>query len=211
MSTELLAGHLSRREMLVSASAAALMGAASSAMATGGLAPRRSAAEPEPLAPLALAVVQDEVPAVSIRRYMAAAVALLDGRILITGGYNRRSPDNEPVMPLRSALIVHPGTGTVVHTAPMRVARARHAAVALPDGRIAVIGGVGLMNPTGAVEVYDSRSNRWEIVGSLSLPRYDHVAVATGWQVCVLGGHSQAQLSSSEILNFTPATSYTQP
>ncbi len=133
-----------------------------------------------------------------LRRYMAASAVLGDGRILVTGGYDRPLAENATPSPLNSAMILDPRTGKWSNAAPMRSHRARHAAVALLDGRIAVLGGLG-MNPTASVEIYDPRTNTWEAGIPLAQPRYDHSAVIDGTNIYVLGGSSNSMLSSTEI------------
>ena len=135
----------------------------------------------------------------SVRRYMAASAVLPDGRILVTGGYDRPKVGESNPQALNSAVIFDPRDNMWSTAAPMRVQRARHAAVALQDGRIAVLGGMA-MNPTASVEIYDPRTNSWEAGAPLAQPRYDHSAASDGGNVYVLGGSSNTMLSSVEVL-----------
>ncbi len=170
-----------------------LTGAAMTALALG--APRAwsaSASEPalrDKLAPTHL----------SVRRYMAAAAALGDGRVLITGGYAQPFTGRSMPGPMDSTVILDPVTGQCWAAASMGLPRARHAAVTLPDGRVAVIGGMSL-SPTASVEVYDPRSNRWHAADPLAQPRYDHSAVHDGGNVIVVGGSSLSMVTSVEVL-----------
>ena len=134
-----------------------------------------------------------------VRRYLAASALLGDGRILIAGGYDQPWTDAKAPRPLRSAVIYDPATGSAIAAAPLAVPRARHAAVALADGRVAVVGGLG-MTPTATVEIYDPATNKWRLGNSLSQPRYDHSAVTDGANIYVLGGSGQMMLSSIEVL-----------
>ena len=170
---------LSRREVLIGAAATAVAVSARSIAA----APRDQHATARTTAPL--------------KRYMAAAAMLGDGRILITGGYDTPWIGKQEPRAMSSAVIFDPHTGEYTVAAQMRVPRARHAAIALRDGRVAVLGGVGL-SPTASVEVYDPASNTWQVSAPLAQPRYDHVAVYDGNTVYVLGGSAQSMLASVE-------------
>lgn len=135
-----------------------------------------------------------------VRRYMAASAILGDGRILIAGGYDRPWTSETTPTPLRSVVIYDPSSGTSFAAAPLSVPRARHAAVSLGDGRVAVIGGMGL-TATASVEVYDPVANAWRFAKPLSQPRYDHSAVSDGSSITVLGGSGQSMISSIEVLD----------
>ena len=176
---------LSRRALLMGASATALVVAASPARA----APQRGARTDSDGIP------PGEMPS---RRYMAAAAALGDGRLLITGGYDRPWRQSKGPAALSSTMIFDPNSGQWVGAAPMGVPRARHVAISLPDGRVAVLGGVST-RPTASVEIYDPRTDRWEMGEPLDQPRYDHTAVSNGQDVYVLGGSSQSMVSAVEV------------
>jgi hypothetical protein len=175
--------RLSRREVLVGAAAAALVAGAKSVVASPGQ--RRIAGQ---------AGSRSQMPVI---RYMAASAVLGDGRILITGGYDRPWGRNETVQPMSSAVIYDPHTGEYTTTTPMSVPRARHACVALRDGRVAVIGGMGTA-PTASVEVYDPGTGKWTTSTPLSQPRYDHTAAYDGHAVYVFGGSAQSMLTGAE-------------
>lgn len=69
--------------------------------------------------------------------------------------------------------------------------RVLHAAVALPDGRIAALGGmVGKANPRvyDAVEYYDTVRDRWEMGPALNVGRYGLGVAVVGGQVFAAGG-----------------------
>lgn len=128
---------------------------------------------------------------------MAAAAVLGDGRILVTGGYGRPFTAKDSPAPLNSAAIYNPSTGEFTVAAPMQLPRARHAAIALKDGRVAVIGGVSF-EPTASIEVYDPGSDTWTYSMPLAQPRYDHAVASDGDTVFVIGGSSQSMLTSVE-------------
>ena len=134
---------------------------------------------------------------VPVQRYMAAAAVLPGGRILVTGGYDRPWTDSRFPAAKASAMIFDPNIGTWTAVASMQVARARHAAVTLSDGRVVVSGGFG-QNPLSSVEVYDPRTNTWQFADELSQPRYDHSAVTDGTNIIMIGGSGRTMISSVE-------------
>ena len=179
---------LSRREVLVGAAAGAMAIATPIALGSNKTAKHEPA---EALVPTSM----------SNHRHMAAGALLGDGRVLITGGFNRFVEDGVSLVPLNSAVIFDPNTGMAFEAAPMHVSRARHAAVSLADGRVAVIGGMGT-HVLASVEIYDLRTNTWTYADSLRQPRFDHVAVSDGMNVFVCGGVGQQSIRGSEVLNF---------
>lgn len=186
-------GAISRRQMLAGAAAVAIAASSpASLMAAAPKRPTKSRRRPT------------SVPA--MRRFMSATAMLADGRILVTGGYDRPSTQDGVSSPLNSVMLLDPRTGEWTHVAPMLTPRARHAAVRLANGKIAVLGGLG-MNPTASVEIYDPLTDTWEAGKPLAQPRFDHNAVSDGTDVYVLGGSSNGMLSSVEIYQAQPARS----
>lgn len=179
---------LSRRDVLAGAATVALAAGAASAFGIPRASPRKQAGSRSKVV-------------TPLRRYMAASTPLGDGRILVTGGYDRPWTDSAQPVPLRSALVLDPASGRWEAIASMTLPRARHAAVTLGDGRVAVLGGIGAA-PLASVEIYDPATNEWHSATPLSLPRYDHNAVAEGSRVYVLGGSGQAVLSTLETVDF---------
>lgn len=176
----------SRREILIGAAAVALTAAARPVLAlkkkpTAKLAPGSTTSAPQ--------------------RFMAASAPLLDGRILVTGGYDKAWTGGT-ANPLQSAMIYDPTTGKWSVAAPMKNARARHAAVSLGDGRVAVLGGIG-MNPLASVEIYDPYRNAWETSAPLMSARYDHSATAVGGAIHVIGGNAGLSAGGAEAYRAT--------
>lgn len=178
---------LTRRELLAGAATAAVAASIPAAFASGSKPARKKQM------PRARSDMQ-------VRRYMAASALLTDGRILIAGGYDRPWTESNAPKPMRSAVIYDPSSGTSVAVAPLSVPRARHAAVSLSDGKVAVVGGIGL-TATATVEIYDPVANAWRFAKPLSQPRYDHSAVTDGSSIYVLGGSGQTMMSSIEVLD----------
>ena len=98
-----------------------------------------------------------------IARSGATATALVDGRVLIAGGYGTNYGDA-----LASAELYDPATGKFGPTGPLTTERSGAEAVRLPDGRVLVAGGYNLDGVPRAVELYDSASGRFDAVGKLA-------------------------------------------
>jgi len=141
------------------------------------------------------------------KRYGASAAYLTDGRIMVTGGYDQLPRDDAPLRPLTTAYILDPTSGLWYSVTGLRLARAQHATVALANGRVAVIGGLGT-SPLGSVEIYDPRLDRWEFGPPLAQPRYGHTAVSDGNGIIVMGGLSTSIISQVEILSLRRAADY---
>jgi hypothetical protein len=184
---------LSRRDVLIGAATTALVAASPPLLAAGSKISRATAA-----------ATLDSMPA---GRYMAAATALSDGRILVTGGYASPPQPGFLVVPSSSGYILNPGSGAWTVVASMNLGRARHAAVALPDGRVAVIGGISGSQPTSSVEIFDPSSNTWSYSAPLAQARFDHSAVASAGSVYVIGGAGESMICSVELLSVNSSNS----
>ncbi len=97
--------------------------------------------------------------------------------------------------------------------APMATARRDHAAVALPDGRILVAGGVGAAGvPLGTTEIYDPVANTWKPGPPLATPRTDlTLTLVDAKTVVATGGFTGTALTavaSSEVIDPTFLSTY---
>ncbi len=96
-------------------------------------------------------------------------------------------------------------------TGSLVMARTRHTATLLTDGRVLVVGGLAVANPccriASIVELYNPAIGQWRATSSPNTPRYRHIAVrlANG-KVLIAGGTSETNslLASTEI--FDPLT-----
>ena len=103
-------------------------------------------------------------------RYQHAATLLLNGRVLIAGGYAELLPTfTEPPPPNTvfpqpkrhiSAEIFDPETGTSSPTGDMTVGRYSDNGILLPDGRVLIVPGYGHL----PIEMYDPHSGRFDVV-----------------------------------------------
>jgi hypothetical protein len=78
-------------------------------------------------------------PVMAVPRLSHTATLLLDGRVLLAGGYGG---EGEP--PIASIEVFDPTTETFTALGPLREARADHTASLLSDGRVVMAGGRGV-------------------------------------------------------------------
>ncbi|MFQ5668816.1 MAG: Kelch repeat-containing protein [Candidatus Binatia bacterium] len=122
------------------------------------------------------------------------ALALADGRVLVTGGHRARGEI------LTSAEIFDPGTGEFHPTGDMGVPRHKHAAVLLADGRVLIVGGSDARDYRGrytTTEFYDPETGEFSPGPNMGWGRHkirDAVAVLPSGAVLVAGGAAQPEL-----------------
>jgi hypothetical protein len=98
------------------------------------------------------------------------ATQLLDGRVLVIGGFQEAAEIADDRV-LASTELFDPQAGTWAPGPPLPSPRGRHQAIRLKDGRVLVLGGVSQRTDPGAgvetVDVFDPSTNAWSEVGSL--------------------------------------------
>ena len=138
-------------------------------------------------------------------RFSAAAGAA-DGTLFVTGG---EYEDNYQFSSHALLQIWDAEDGEWWLGEAMSVARAKHTASLLPDGRIMVTGGdtVGEgSSPTAEVEIYDPDSDQWIIGNPMAVARFDHLAtVLLDGRVLVTGGFSDLEGSPQTAEIFDPS------
>ncbi len=145
-----------------------------------------------------------------VARNGATATLLSDGRVLVTGGFDRRGHE------LATAELFDPSYGTWGWTQSLHDAHALHTATLLRDGTVLVVGGEGMRTMLQAVrlyrrghwilhrsliagqvpiglasaEIYDPRRSLWMRAGSLSgCGRFYHTAtLLLNGRVLIAGG-----------------------
>jgi hypothetical protein len=131
-----------------------------------------------------------------------AATALIDGRVLVSGGFADAARAAE------SAELFDPTTARFTPLPPMRVPRHSHTATRLRDGRVLIAGGYGANGePLRDAELFDPRTRTFTATGSLRAARAGQVAVllADG-SVLLAGGVGPAWTFLSSAERFDPAT-----
>ena len=170
--------------------AVALLAVLSSSLLSSGLARSASAAE--------AAGVWTSAGSMSQYRNSASAVALPEGRALVTGGYPS----------VRTTERFSVSTGTWSAAGSLLVGRMQHASVALADGRILVTGGVGRDasdNPIdlSSSELYDPATDTFSAAPAMRHARRGHtMLLLPGGSVLAIGS-AQSNLVPPEI--FDPA------
>lgn len=132
-------------------------------------------------------------------RALPSATLLADGRVLVAGGINTFATEG---LPLASAELYDPRSGTFSPTGSMATARRGHAATLLADGRVLVTGGTSSGNQAGATEMlasaelFDPETGTFGPTGSMATGRAAHTAtlLANG-RVLVAGGVEVLDLS----------------
>lgn len=135
----------------------------------------------------------------SAARSSHTATLLLDGAVLVVGGNN----GNLAGAATASVERYDPRANRWAADAPLATPRMRHRAVALDDGAVLAIGGIGGWRvgdrPLAAVERYDPAARHWRSAASLTMSRDDcaTVRLADGRVLAVGGGGSAA--STAEV------------
>ena len=167
-------------------------------LAAGGLCdePRLLNEEQRPFSPYTRLSLWNEAvgawepaPSLGVARIFHSASLRPDGSVLIAGGESDpllAGTQDEPV--LTSVELYR--DGRVDALPDLHVARARHAAAALPDGAVLVAGGFGRDGkPIAATELWDPVQEAWHTVAPMRHSRFDHSAtVLDDGRVMVAGG-----------------------
>ncbi len=137
--------------------------------------------------------------AMKVGRAHHTATRLLNGRVLIVGGFDAGGTRRA------SAEIYDPATNTFTTTPNMMVARAQHTATLLADGTVLLAGG-----GSASAEIYDPTTNSFSATGAPGLNRVNgeaHVLASGG--VIALGG--QGPSASVEIYDVKTKQWVAQP
>jgi N-acetylneuraminic acid mutarotase len=122
-------------------------------------------------------------------RFDFTATSLTDGRVLVVGGADL-SGASETF--LNTTELFDPQARKWKKVGNLAVARARHAAALLPDGKVIVAGGQNMTGPLDSIEVFDPNTGVWSNAGSLSVSRQNLTAtVLSDGSVLLVGGEGR--------------------
>lgn len=134
-------------------------------------------------------------------RYQSAVIPLSTGKMLVIGGYD------EFDLPLASAELYDPSTGSWSPAASMLSTRVEHSATLLQDGSVLVAGGYDINgNYLASAELYNPVTDSWTTVSPMNQAKSGHSAtLLPNGNVLVAGGMlSFAGLAAAEL--YLPAT-----
>ena len=127
-----------------------------------------------------------------------------DSKVLLAAGYTGN-------VPLATAELFDPATGTFALTGSLATARWGHTATLLPDGRVFVVGGtnVGAFTPgvsLATAELYQPSTGTWTYGGAMLTARDSHSStLLQNGTVLIAGGvNGSTGLTSAQL--FDPAT-----
>jgi large repetitive protein len=143
----------------------------------------------------------------STARIRHTATLLDDGCVLVVGG----GGSENDALPLASAEIYDPMTGTFTPTGSMTTPRGFHTATRLADGRVLISGGFSgpYMSPfLASAEVWDPVTGTFTPTGSMAVPRSWATAtlLADGSVLIVGGGNTEATYAAAERYDPTTGT-----
>jgi hypothetical protein len=150
----------------------------------------------------------------STPRISHTATLLRDGRVLVTGG----SPLTRNQDVLRSAELYDPTMGTFTAVGEMVVGRHKHAAVALSDGTVLIVGGSDARDGGGkhtSAELFDLVSGAFTATGSMNVSRFkipDALVLLQSGRALIAGGGAQVEVYDPATAAFTtPAGAIDRP
>jgi len=146
----------------------------------------------------------------SVERTYHTATLLGDGRVLITGGDDRRTTA------FGTAEIFDPSTGVFTATGNMVVARSGHTATLLANGKVLLAGGYN-GNATLTAELFDPATGEFTATGNMNAARFFHTAtllndgkvLLAGGDTGTAGSPSTAELFDPVSGSFTPTGNMT--
>ena len=150
--------------------------------------------------PIALDPAWSVVAKMGSTRVQHTATTLVDGTVLVTGGFPASAPKTS------STELYDPTTNTWTPGPSLALLRANHTAMRLASGKVIVAGGAaGLIT-----ELYDPTAKTWTTVGPLAALRGNHEAVllASG-KVLIVGGETCPTSGCTTVATadlFDPAT-----
>ena len=138
----------------------------------------------------------------SVARAVHTATTLLDGRVLIVGGFTEQDRS------LVGAEIHDPETGQFTPAGPTTINRHSHTATLLPSGKVLIAGGFGAGNRyLSETEIFDPATNSFTAAGAMPTARSGHTAtLLTDGSVLLIGGTGTGWSFLSSADRYDPVT-----
>jgi hypothetical protein len=144
----------------------------------------------------------------SASRTQHTATLLLNGKVLIAGGWGKDDCDSDRkygCMSTRTtAELYDPQNGSFIETGRLISARTEHTATILPSGKVLVVGGrKSYSEVIASAELYDPVTGKFKAAGSLITARSSHTAtLLPNGKVLIAGGtgsNENGALASAEL------------
>ena len=135
-----------------------------------------------------------------VAREFHTSTLLNNGKVLVAGG--NRFSGYPTWLPVTSTAELYDPAGHVFsNTGSMQVARARHTATILGDGRVLIVGGSTNIDAFASTEIYDPVAGTFTIAASMTTQRAGHTAtLLPSGKVLIVGGeNANVALASAEL------------
>ena len=141
-----------------------------------------------------------EIAAMHIARASHTSTLLLNGKVLIAGGFAGSGSESNPY---RSTELYDPRSGTFQSGASMSIGRSGHTATLMKNGKVLIVGGwTGHYGVRRSAELYDPGTYTFTPTGNMVVERAGNTAtlLADG-RVLIAGGEDRGEdaLASAEI------------
>ncbi len=153
-----------------------------------------------PKPPPPLPIIFKDAGDLSHSREGNSATLLKNGKVLIAGGDNGRSPM------IAAAELYDPAKHAFTVTGNMKNPRGGHVATLLADGRVLMTGGMDEFKVSSAAEVYDPASGDFTAVEPMNIKREKHTAtLLNNGQVLIAGGYPGEAYPTANTELYDPA------
>lgn len=129
------------------------------------------------------------------------ATLLLEGNVLVTGGYNGNS--------LNSVELYDTSSGKWSAKQPMSIDRYYHTATLLTNGQVLVVSGRDGSFYSKTVEMYNPASNTWASISDMPSNRgYHSATLLANGNVLAVGGMNSSTIVVANADMYSPTTNF---